>query len=339
MGILHFLNVKQGDCTIIQHSTGRITMVDVNNASLDFKEHNNDALLKAITESTPITSGNFGQKLYPVNPIAYMKEHGMDHIFRFILTHPDMDHMGGIKGLFAAFTPYNFWDTANTAEKSGFGGNCPYDEKDWLHYKAIRDGNPSDSPKRLVLYSGARGAYYNEGDGTSGQDGLYVLAPTPELIAQANKTEDPNDGGYVILYRTAAGRILIAGDSHDATWDYILANHKGDVTGVEMLLAPHHGRDSGRSFNFLDVVKPKMTLFGNANSDHLAYNEWSKRGLQIITNNQANCVVIDGNGADMQVYVTNKAFAVSREANTFYSAPHRAWYLTTIAGAARVAAE
>lgn len=339
MGILHFLNVKNGDCTIIQHSTGRVTVIDVNNASSDFKEHENLKVAKAIMESSVVKSGDFGQKLYPVNPIAYMKEHGMDHIFRFILTHPDMDHMGGINALFAAFAPTNFWDTANTAEKTGFGGNCPYDENDWLHYKALRDGNPSDNPKRLTLYSGSRGVYYNEGDGTSGQDGLYVLAPTPELIAQANETEDPNDGGYVILYRTAAGRILIAGDSHDATWEHILANHKSDVEGVELLLAPHHGRDSGRSFKFLDVVKPKLTLFGNASSDHLAYDEWSKRNLPIITNNQANCAVVDGNGADMHIYVTNKAFAQSRNANTFYSQAHRAWYLMTIAGAARAAAE
>jgi beta-lactamase superfamily II metal-dependent hydrolase len=148
-----------------------------------------------------------------------------------------------------------------------------------------------------------------------------------------------HDGGHVILYRTAAGRILIAGDSHDATWQHILDNHKADVAGVELLLAPHHGRDSGRSFKFLDVVRPKLTLFGNANSDHLAYDEWSKRNLPIITNNQANCVVVDANGADMHVYVTNMAFALSRNANTFYSAPHRAWYLTTIVGALRMAAE
>jgi len=339
MGVLHFLNVKQGDCTIIQHSTGRITMVDVNNASLDFREHHENATLKERAEAVPTKSANFGQKLYPVNPIAYMLEHGMKHLFRFILTHPDMDHMGGIEPLFAVFPPTNFWDTANNAEKTGFGGNCPYDESDWRFYKGLRDGKSSGGSRRLTLYSGARGPYYNVGEDGSGQDGLYVLAPTPQLIAQANATEDPNDGGYVILYRTSAGRILIAGDSHDATWQYILANHRSDVAGVELLLAPHHGRDSGRSFKFLDVVRPKLTLFGNANYDHLAYDEWSKRDLPIVTNNQANCVVVDADGPDMHVYVTNQVFARSRTPQTFYSPTHLGWYLTTILGAARVAAE
>jgi hypothetical protein len=32
---VHFLNVGQGDCTIIKHPSGRLTMIDVNN-SQDF---------------------------------------------------------------------------------------------------------------------------------------------------------------------------------------------------------------------------------------------------------------------------------------------------------------
>ena len=36
MNRIHFLNVGHGDCTIIEHASGRITMVDINNSdSLD----------------------------------------------------------------------------------------------------------------------------------------------------------------------------------------------------------------------------------------------------------------------------------------------------------------
>lgn len=38
----------------------------------------------------------FNQKKYPVNPISYMKERGMTEVFRFIATHPDMNHLDGI---------------------------------------------------------------------------------------------------------------------------------------------------------------------------------------------------------------------------------------------------
>ena len=32
MAIIHFLNVLEGDCNIIQHDSGRISVVDVSNA-------------------------------------------------------------------------------------------------------------------------------------------------------------------------------------------------------------------------------------------------------------------------------------------------------------------
>jgi competence protein ComEC len=32
MAIIHFLNVLEGDCNIIQHDSGRISVIDVSNA-------------------------------------------------------------------------------------------------------------------------------------------------------------------------------------------------------------------------------------------------------------------------------------------------------------------
>src|SRR5205807_6583268 len=115
---------------------------------------------------------------------------------------------------------------------------------------------------------------------------------------------------YVILYKTDNHRILFGGDSHDDTWERILANHKDDVSDVDVLVAPHHGRSSDRSYEFLDVVNPALTLFGNAPSEHLAYGAFSSRDLPIITNNQAGCVLLD----------TESLFTVLRTAKTGTSA-------------------
>src|ERR1700730_6130391 len=289
MGIVHFLNVKNGDCSVIQHATGHVTVMDVFNASEE------NELLRGLDEALAKADrirGNFNQKHYPVNPITYLKRHEIVSVFRYILTHPDVDHLGGFKAFCKTFPPTNFWDTANREEKE-FGG-LSYGEEDWLFYKSLRDGNRESDPKRLVLFSGSRGQFYNRDEsGAGGGDGLYVLAPTPELITSANASGDFNDASYVVLYRSAGGRVLFAGDSHDATWEYILENHADDVRDVDLLIAPHHGRKSDRLYDFLDVVNPTLTLFGNANSEHLAYNAWNYRKLHFITNNQANCIVID----------------------------------------------
>jgi competence protein ComEC len=79
-------------------------------------------------------------------------------VFRFIATHPDMDHLDGFKLFCQTFDPANFWGTDNQEEKD-FGEETKYDEADWLFYKKLRDSNPETNPKRLTLYSGARGKY------------------------------------------------------------------------------------------------------------------------------------------------------------------------------------
>jgi beta-lactamase superfamily II metal-dependent hydrolase len=154
------------------------------------------------------------------------------------------------------------------------------------------------------------------------------------LIAAANSSGDFNDAGYVILYRSAGGRVLFAGDSHDSTWEHILQHHADDVRNVDVLIAPHHGRKSGRSFKFLDVVNPGVTLFGCADSGYLAYGPWSYRKLRVITNNQAGCVVIDTNVKPMAIYVTNpdlaEAWSRDERTVTFYSPNHQGYWVGTV---------
>lgn len=321
MSTIHFLNVKNGDCSWIHHNSGHITVIDVNNAKIE----------EPVTESyyelaKSAVRGNFNQKNYPVNPINYMKAFSVSAVMRFILTHPDMDHMGGIKDFFSSFDVHNFWDTDNTKEIDNFEG--PYNEDDWKFYKKLRSGSV-EGIKRLTLYAGSRGKYYNQNeDGSGGGDGLYIIAPTEDLVKQANECGDFNDCSYVILYRTGNHKkILFAGDSHDKTWNYILENHKDSVENVDILIAPHHGRKSGRSYEFLDVVNPKITFFGNAESEHLAYDAWRYRGLEYITNNQANCIVSEVSNDIIDIYVTYENFARAYNSSTYYSHAYKAWFL------------
>lgn len=320
MGIVHFLNVNEGDCIWIEHPSEHNTIIDISNG----QEVTN------IFENVSL-SGNHNQKKHPVNPIKYFKDRNVSTIFRFILTHPDMDHMDGIKELFDTFEVLNFWDTENTKVMDDNSDWGRYDEEDWDFYQKIRTS--SSSPKVLHLYAGQKGKYYNQTeDGKSGADGLYLLAPTTDLVEEANKSEDYNDCSYVILYRTGNNKkIIFAGDSAKKTWDYILDNYKEDVRDIDILIAPHHGRKTGGNDKYLDVLKPKLTLFGNAKSEYLDYSSWNNRGLDYITNNQANCIIINTNGKNgMDVYVTYKVFAKKCNHCTFYDESYAGWYIMTI---------
>lgn len=306
-------------------------MIDVCNARQGYESSGLGSVDLSLLAADSAPTGNFQQKRHPVNPITYLREHGVSSVFRYIQTHPDMDHMDGIEAFFGVFNPFNFWDTDNKATKD-FPLGSGYRESDWNFYTTLRDAKGESAPKRLTLYSHATGSYWNEPEGG---DGLHVLAPTPELVQEANRSGDYNDASYVLLWKLPSGhRVVFAGDSHDETWNYILEHHEDDVAGVDLLTAPHHGRDSGRSYEFLDVLRPKLTLFGNARHEHLAYGAWSRRELPKITNNQANCIVASleysGYAARLNLYVTNESFARAVNAETFLSPNLKAWYVCPI---------
>ncbi len=237
MSKIHFLNVREGDCSVIQHNSGRITVIDVCNAA-----DPTSSLLKASTSGANSLQarvlGNFNQKKYPVNPIQYLSDHGIASIFRYIQTHPDMDHMDGLKALNDSYSPLNFWDTENDKEIDAFSWLASsYRKEDWDFYKSIRDNKPQDNPKRIVNLAGDRGQYWNKGkDSGSGGDGIHILAPTQKLVDEANSTEDYNQCSYVLLYRTNDHRIVFGGDSHDTTWKHILDNYRDDVTNIDLLI-------------------------------------------------------------------------------------------------------
>lgn len=320
MSVIHFLNVKEGDCIWIKHNSEHNTIIDVSNAKT----------INKITESKMENlRGNYNRKEYPVNPIEYLSSYNETDIFRFILTHPDMDHMDGIKALFDELQVTNFWDTENEKIMDDDSDWGQFNKEDWDFYQSIR--NSDNNPKTLTLYAGSKGKYYNSDEnGTNGGDGLSVLAPTKQLVKEANETEDYNDCSYVILYRTGNKKIIFAGDSAKKTWDYILENHRKEVENVDLLIAPHHGRKTGGNDEYLDVLKPKLTLFGNAKSEYLDYSSWNNRGLEKITNNQADCIIIETKNKKMNVYVTYEKFARDYNSDTYYEERFKAWFIKSI---------
>lgn len=288
MSTIHFLNVLQGDTNIIEHSSSnRVTVIDVSNADSDGIYDNID-LRNAIKEdkSDNIT-GNYGQKKYPENPIEYIKRLKINSVWRFIISHPDMDHLDGIRDFFSDFKVINVWDTANNKEIQDFSNYGRFNEYDWQFYKQLREEKLGHNYCKLYAEINNPGNYWTE-------DNIKILCPTKSLVALGNKTGNYNDSSYVILYTPPIGntgknwKILFCGDSDDESWKYIIENFEDDVKNIDVLIAPHHGRDSNRDFNFVKIINPRITLFGNASSNHLAYNKYSKLKL---TNNQAGSII------------------------------------------------
>lgn len=302
---IHSLNVRQGDCFIFERSSGRVTMIDMCCGNLDAKALREIALEKA---EKPL--GNYNMRSKPTHPIDYLTSKSINTIWRFILTHPDMDHMDGIKNLFQKKTVSNFWDCCVRRGKPDFDENTPYNEDDWNLYEDLVGGKIK-STNIVTPRAGSKGKYWNADDdeGTGDGDYIHIVSPDAELIESANDNGDINDASYVIVYRSSAGSIIFPGDSNDKTWEYILKNHKNVVANAAVLFAPHHGRKSDRDYSFLNIVKPRVSFFGCAPSEHLAYSAWYNRNLLYFTNNQCGNVHIYPVEKKVQVFIENLSYA------------------------------
>lgn len=302
---IHFLNVKRGDCSILECSSGRVTMIDICAGNVSDEE-----LVESESGAKAKPHGNFGMCSKPTNPIRYLQSRGINSIWRFILTHPDMDHMDGIKQLFESLRVHHFWDCGIRRTKPDFPTLGQYREEDWDFYEKLI-AREVDGTKVITPRAGDVGRYWNadNDDGNGKGDYLYIISPDEALIDKANQNGDINDASYVVVYRSSAGPVIFAGDSNDKTWDYILENHEDSVSNAAVLFAPHHGRKSDRDYAFLDVVAPRISFFGCAPSEHLAYSAWNNRNLLFFTNNQCGNVRIYPRGEAVEVFIENGTYA------------------------------
>ena len=101
---------------------------------------------------------------------------------------------------------------------------------------------------------------------------------------------------------------MISGDSENLAWEYIIQAYSSFVSDIDILLAPHHGRSSSRDFSFLDTLKPKYTLLGNAKSEHLEYDKYKKYG-KTITNNQGGNIILESEDGKLSILIENYIFA------------------------------
>lgn len=308
MAEIHIVNVAPGDCTIIRHNSGRCTVMDIccGNSEAAVKPFGLLQALEAMATNKP--GGNFHMCEYTSNPIKYMQGIGVDRVHRFILSHPDMDHMDGLKRLYEEIGINNFWDTGyrRTNSKPKFGdGYNRYKEEDWLFYEELIEGGVPGVTS-LTKLAGARFAKANMPE--EGHDGLYILAPNEDSLIDPDEHDDINESSYIIQYSSSAGNIILPGDAHDESWKSVLSNRRL-ADNCAFLLAPHHGRDSRRSYEFLDHLKPKLTVLGCSPSKHLAYDEWRHRDLEFITSNQAGNIVLELGVGLYNVYIENRNYA------------------------------
>jgi beta-lactamase superfamily II metal-dependent hydrolase len=341
---IYFLNVGHGDCTIIEHPSGRITMVDINNGEdLDDESYAEilaecqpivgaaayPTTLAALRQSIPrpsATPAHYGfpaiselakhrlphtsayysdpfrgllDRPIPVNRKAQLTKAGYDidltnpvdffvrefpgkEIFRYVQTHPDLDHMRGLAAIKdRGIRIRNFWDASH--EKIPEFKNSS-DKLEWSAYQYFRSGVTEATVLRL--FQGGEGSYWNsDPSGNGNHDGIEILSPTREIARRATQQGNWNNLSYVLRINYLGYRIVLGGDADESIWE-ALADDYGDDLWCNVYKASHHGRDSGYSAKAMRLMAPSHTVVSvgkkpqtDASNKYRNYcaNVWSTR--------------------------------------------------------------
>lgn len=244
---IYVLNVGKGNCVVIPFPT-RLSVIDIDDSHIDDK-----IFLKEVAEKKKMSLTN------PVDWITYNFK-GVS-IFRFILTHPDMDHMSGLHELSSKKTITNFWSIQNSKEMSEEDfGNTPYRYEDWKAYKdyqSAKKGNTALRPLRE-----------EKSDCCWIQDGVRILSPTEAIIKESEEKEEYNHASYILGVKHQNGRqVILGGDAtssaQEDTTTYYEKNHDGkpyDRIRASVVIAPHHGSKHSTCKSFMDAISPSAVV-------------------------------------------------------------------------------
>jgi beta-lactamase superfamily II metal-dependent hydrolase len=187
------------------------------------------------------------------NPVEYLTVNFPEkNIFRFISTHPHMDHLTGLSLIKNRIN--NVWLTHNNYSQDVNklkGTQCD----DWKLYQKFRNniGNHVDGIKIISPKALDEREFYSE-------DGIIVLSPTDELIQLSNDSNKANKLSTVIVINYMGYKFVFGGDAENETWEYIYKNHGKLIANATILKASHHGRDSGYHMESVKLMNPEYTI-------------------------------------------------------------------------------
>ncbi|MDG5760491.1 hypothetical protein QA600_14210 [Natronococcus sp. A-GB1] len=280
---VHCLNVDHGDCTIIRHqgdqhkTKGRISFVDINdwkNRQPEDEEASIAGLSKQLEELSlhtsqsgrsfykqQISEDEYAEK-YLDDPLEYFRSDVAEpdqNIWRFISTHPDMDHLSGLDRLWDEESVSIFWDTDHEKDLSGVEDWPPkYEKADWDRYAEIRSGETDC--QYIQPTRGSQEQYWQD-------DNIEILHPSPEIVEELNEENEDkdspkfNDISFVLKLNTRGGAILLPGDAEQDAWDEILDEWGEEVLeDIRVLKASHHGRDNGFHKEAVEAMDPEYVV-------------------------------------------------------------------------------
>ncbi|MCG7554500.1 MBL fold metallo-hydrolase [Pseudoalteromonas sp. Of11M-6] len=287
---ISFVNMGQGDCTLIRTPKGKTIMIDCGeHGTLSPGAYDQARIVNEITSN---------QFLNGSNKIDYL-----------ILTHRDEDHHNKLKDIFSD----NKLKTVKFGTLIHSDVLIYYKTTDtWLKpkcdfFEAVQN-NESDTKSSFTIGADGQVVVLQEstltvsivasdvgrGDSTKGKK---------IKVDGGDKSTDANRGSIVTLLEVGSDKILISGDATKLTEGFILKQYKDKnlLKDLTLMTAGHHGSDTSSTTDYLNKLNPKYIVIsaGYKNTHGLPRKDVIDRlkGISKLTKGEAKHNVFHSDGS------------------------------------------
>ena len=251
---LVFWDVQHGHCTYLKTPNNRHILIDLGIGSYD---DNN-------------------QKF---SPILHLKNnYGVNQVDFVGITHPHLDHIDDILN-FESVNPKVFSRARHITNAEVMDGVREQDNAKFKKYCELNDRYNGqildDSPNNI--------------NNENFWGGVKVKMFSPTGCDKKNF----NNHSIIFVFEYLKTKIVIPGDNEKCSFEELmkLDSFKDAVRNSEILLAPHHGRETGYYGEFVDLVNPLLTIVSDGRfCDTSANGRYSakSRGWDVLKKSNGN---------------------------------------------------
>ncbi len=206
-----FISVGQGDSTFIKFPGGKTMLVD----------------------GGGFYSGDFDVGEMVVSPYLFTER--VRRIDYLVLTHPQIDHYGGLFYILENFNVGEFWIESGTKDKGSISHLIDISHRRDIPIVEV----DSDTPPLTI----------------GGVDLFFFNPPGDETKL---KYLNENDGSVVFRLVYGDFSLFLTGDIEDGGESFCLSSKREIISTV--IKAPHHGGTSRNSMRFITAVMPEVAV-------------------------------------------------------------------------------
>jgi beta-lactamase superfamily II metal-dependent hydrolase len=263
-----FWDVQHGNATYIKTPNGKHLMIDIGVG--DYSGHN--------------------EKFSPL--LALKKNYGVTKLNHVTITHPHLDHFDDILNL-EQFSP----STLRTPT--------------YLTDEEIKKDTRSRDRVKVNKFLEFRATYNNHSssDDSTTEAENYGGVVFERFSTPAMDHNNFNNHSIVTVIGYSGVKIVMPGDNEKASFDELMKseNFKKAIANADILLAPHHGRESAYHAEFVKSVNPRLTIVSDGSlCDTSANHHYSNnsRGWKVFkfdgSSETRKCLTTNSDG---EVYV------------------------------------